>query len=513
MNTLPSIGTLPPKRSELIAAANATAKPTSKPSTSQVVTLKPQDRLYDLIEREQRPGDVRATLAGALTGDLHRQGLLFDNMIDTWPRLQTNLEEVQTKVAKAPFKVVPYAKKGQKPSKAAIERAEFVEDALHGMKPNPKKGEVGLEGLIKDLALSYYTGHAVTEIYWSDENGFTPRAAKDIPWRFFGYPVTDEGEDRLMLSPQGYASYQMEDFPDHKFLVAVRKVHKGHATVAAPLRALSQYWLAATYGLKWLLGYAQIYGIPLRIANYTDDTQLGKIEAMLQNLGTAAWGAFPDGTTIDIKDASKAAGNLPQALLMENADKANDIFILGQTLTTDVGDSGSRALGDVHAEVRLDKLQSVADYSAQVLTCQLVPSLLELNYGDTDEAPTIEMKFPRPKDETALVERDKVLHVEMKLPVAIDDLYERHGVKKPEEGAELFVPPEQQQPNGAQGDPATGDDPPHETKAARVEAAKAAFPPEARELFDQMAEALEHGTLLDWEALDGLLKSSINQGE
>ena len=111
MNELPTIGTLPLRRSELIEAANKSGAPT-KPSTSHVIRLEPKDRFYDMIEREQLPSDVKASLAGALTGDLHRQGMLFDSMIDSRSRLQTNLDEVTTKVSKAPLKVVPFSPKG-----------------------------------------------------------------------------------------------------------------------------------------------------------------------------------------------------------------------------------------------------------------------------------------------------------------------------------------------------------------------------------------------------------------
>ena len=57
---------------------------------------------------------------------------------------------------------------------------------------------------------------------------------------------------------------------------------------------------------------------------------------------------------------SKRCRNLPQKLLIEMADRQADIAILGQSLTTDVADSGSRALGDVHKGVRQDVIEAVA---------------------------------------------------------------------------------------------------------------------------------------------------------
>ena len=456
--------TLPPKR-ETAKLKVIDDEPT--------VALTPQDRFYDLIEREQKPANVRATLTAALNGDMHELGLLFQSMLDSWPRMQTNIDEVLTKVAKAPFKVEPFAAKGEDPTERAIEKAEAVEDILKGMTSDPTRSESDFGGLIRDIGLGYYTGHSVSEVYWRrGEKGAEIKATKDIPWRFIGYPSYQDDSDRLMLAPKGLYQSALIDFPEHKFLIAVRKAHKGHATVAAPLRALTQYWLAATYGLKWLLSFAQIYGVPLRIANYTDSKDLAKVSTMLQNLGSSGWGAFPKGVDIDIKEAAKSAGDLPQALLLENADKACDIFILGQTLTTDTSSSGSRALGDVHADVRMDKLQAVADFVSATLNTQAIPSILELNFGDTEEAPTITLDFPKPKDEKALAERDRVLHSEMGLPVEEEELYKRHGVKIPEEGAKLFSPPSPK-PNGPQGDPEAGDVfEPHETKAARVRVAR-----------------------------------------
>lgn len=465
MDRIP-IGALPPRRDE---KSHKITLSDSEPT----VRLTPQDRYYDMIDREQKPADVKGTLVSALNGDLHESGLLYNSMIDSWPRLQTNIDETLTKVSKAPLTVTPYAEKGEDPTDKAIEKAEAVEDILRGMKANPHNSEASLAGTIRDIAMGYFTGHAVSEVYWQKgEGNLTIRATKDIPYRFLGYPYDIDTSDRLMLAPDGLNQGNLIDFPEHKFLVAINKAHKSHASVAAPLRALTQYWLAATYGIKWLLSFAQIYGIPLRIANYTDSKDLAKVSSMLKNIGSAGWGAFPQGANIEIKEATKSAGELPQTLLIENADKAADIFILGQSLTTDVGSSGSRALGDVHADIRMDKLQAIADFVAVVLTDQLVPSILEINYGDTDEAPTVSIDFPRPKDEQALVARDKILHVEMGLPVEEEELYKRHGVKTPEEGAKLFSPPSPK-PNGLQGDPEAGDVfEPHETKAARVRVAR-----------------------------------------
>jgi phage gp29-like protein len=345
------------------------------------------------------------------------------------------------------------------------------------MSPVIALGEKGGQGIIEQLAYGYFAGHQVIEIRWEGrEIGIVPRAGKVVPPRFYGYPYDDrdeDKEDRLMFNPEGgLMGYDYVDFPEHKFLLAINGGHPGHPTVAAPLRALTGYWLAAVYGLKWLMDFSQKFGIPFRWATFADPNDKSLVAQMMQQIGSGGWGVFPQGTKLELHDATKAASAVPQKELIEMADRQCDTFILGQTLTTDVGDSGSRALGDVHQGVRMDVMQGVTDFVADILNEQFLPSLIELNYGEASEVPTISAKFEKPKDEEAMARRDKELFVSLGLPVEKSWLYERHAVPVPDpESDDLFQPGS----HGAQGEPATeGEKPPeeepsHETKA-RLEA-------------------------------------------
>ena len=447
MNILKPITSLfTPKAAPLVEARAAAPM-------SAVIQPKAQDRLYELIEREQLPGDVRETLAGALTGDLPRQQLLFQAMIDTWPRLQKNLTEVARSVSSTPWEIQPYSEQGDEPTESAIEKARMVQTAIENMSPRPAWDELSERGLVKSLTHGYYMGHQVCEVFWDRKaEGTMPRSAKIVPPRFYDYP--DTGEDRLMFSPDGgFYSGNYEDFPEHHFLIAVNRGHGAHPSIAAPLRALTGYWLAATFGLKWLLQFTQLYGIPFRWAEYEDESVKSKVCNMLENIGSAGWGAFPKGTKLDFVNAGQSADSLPQAMLLEMADKQCDTFILGQTLTTDVGDSGSRALGDVHQDVRAGVIQGVNDFVSDIFSHQLIPSIIQLNYGSDDEMPTYSSTVEAPKDEIGMAQRDQTL-ISMGMEVGKEWLYERHGVPMPEEGDDDIFQPSGG--NGAGGDPQTG---------------------------------------------------------
>jgi hypothetical protein len=260
-----------------------------------------------------------------------------------------------------------------------------------------------------------------------------------------------------------------EDFPEHRFLVAVNGGHPGHAAVAAPLRALAGYWLAAVYGLKWLLQFAQLCGVPFRWAEYANENDKPKICRMLESIGSAGWGAFPMGTKLNFVEARRSAEQLPQKVLIELADEQCDTFILGQTLTSSEGDAGSRALGEVHATVRQDVIEGVCDFVGEVLSYQLAPSLVTLNHGsDRSDVPGIWAVFEKPKDEKALAERDRILVKELGMKVGKTWFYDRHGVPMPADGDEVFEPAAEEQ---QEEEPKPGE--PEKKPAAKVQAADA----------------------------------------
>ncbi|MEM9235200.1 MAG: DUF935 family protein [Verrucomicrobiota bacterium] len=427
--------------------------------------------MLELIEREQLPTDVRTTLAGSLTGDLQRQQLLFQAMIDTWPRLQKALREVRLRVRKAPWKVVPWSERGEDPKPNAEKLAKEIEGLVWKMKPNAATATKGFEGTAEELAMAYFLGHQVLEVRWKrDAKGWCPESTKVVPPRFYGYPWSSEDdEDRLMLDRNGQlGATDFEDFPEHRFLLAVNGGHSGHPTVAAPLRALAQYWLAAVYGLKWGMMFAQLFGVPFRWAEYADPNDKLQVEQLMEKIGSTGWAAFKAGTKMNFLESSKGGqGSLPQWELIRLADEQCDVFVLGQTLTSSQGEKGSQALGTVHMEVREELVEGICDFVGEVLTHQLVPSIVELNHGaGYDDLPGIWAVFEKPKDEKGKAERMEIIKrigVEVGKQWAHDDLC----IPMPAEGEELLFQPG---PDGAQGDPATGDElAPHETKGRRLE--------------------------------------------
>ncbi len=224
----------------------------------------------------------------------------------------------------------------------------------------------------------------------------------------------------------------------------------------------------------------------------------------------AAWGAFPQGTNLQIVQGSTsgvAGPNDPNERLLWLADRACDILLLGQNLSSEINGQGSRAAAEVHREVELDLYETYAEFIVSTLNEQLIPALIRQNWGNLDEVPFVEVEIPRPQRDEEMARRDKLLFQDMGLPVSLQYLYERHRVPSPDPGGALFQPQKPLPPPEKVPAPATAREPgcrcgePVDARsesaaqlAARQQVAIDAFP-------GQMADAEAAGDYLVWNAI------------
>jgi phage gp29-like protein len=425
-----------------------------KDVTKPVIQLTARDRLYQEVRRRLMPNEVEGILASAIDGSLYYQGWLFNIMLDTWPRLQKDLRELTQAVLDVGLKIKPWAKKDEEPTDSAIEKADLVERSTLGCRADVTWRERSWEGLLKDIITSWLLGFAVNEIYWevrkNEDSGdleYQPRCFKPIPPRFFRYPMDVSEPDRLLLNPSGnFGNIQLFDWPQNKFIVSINEGHSGHPSMAAPIRCLSVLWTASVFGMSWFQNNAQLFGVPFRIGKFVKGDMQGYqiLSQMLAQMGSSGWAAIPTDTSIELLHMAQQGGGISERLV-EYADKICDIFVLGQTLTTDVQASGSRALGQVHHQVKSDLLDAILKYVGFVLTDQYSRALIALNYGpDEKEIPSFELDREEPIDELTIAQRDAILFGnstgQLGLPVSLEFLYDRHRVPAPEEGEQLFEP-------------------------------------------------------------------------
>lgn len=405
-------------------------------------------------------------LRGALAGDHFRQWELFSLMEDTWPRLGKNLNRLKGAVRNMTISVTPFAEDDEDPTDMAKEKARLCDTALRLMRAAADNDENTLDGTIYDLLDAWAKGTSILELVYHQVSTaklgsfWAPRASVWVHPVNYGYDVNGRVGLRNDVSgqmtpgiPSG-VTYQTQPnfvapFPEGKFLVAVRKHATGSMLGAAMLRPLCWWWLASNFAGDWLLNFAQLFGVPFRFANYDPQAPQATIDSicnMLQNMGSNGWAAFPAGTTFELKEAGGKADSSPQADIIDRADKACDLLVLGQTLTSDVGQGkgsggGSRALGQVHAGVESEIADSMGAFIADILQSQLFPALLKLNYGEDSECPSVTLETQKEDD---LTQRAQIVATLAQAGagkcIPLDWINDTFSIPHPEDGEETLAP-------------------------------------------------------------------------
>ena len=152
---------------------------------------------------------------------------------------------------------------------------------------------------------------------------------------------------------------------------------------AGKTKDLGLYLKAATQTIpkKNMLAYwdqfGEIFGMPIRIAKTTarDPKDRSQIENMLSSMGAAAWGLFPDGTDIDIKETTRGDAFNVYDKRIDRANSELSKGLLNQTMTIDNGSSLSQS--EVHLEVFENVVEKDADLVKDIVNDQLLPRMVK----------------------------------------------------------------------------------------------------------------------------------------
>ena len=122
--------------------------------------------------------------------------------------------------------------------------------------------------------------------------------------------------------------------------------------------------------------FGEMFGMPIRIGKTIsrDQKEITKVEKMLSDMGAAAWGLFPEGTEIDIKESSRGDAFNVYDKRIERANNEMSKGILNQTMTIDDGSSLSQS--QVHLDVFENVVEADADFLRDTINNRLLPFMV-----------------------------------------------------------------------------------------------------------------------------------------
>lgn len=276
------------------------------------------------------------------------------------------------------------------------QNAEDVENLLK---------KLDIQKIISDILDATQFGFQPLEIMWKrDKSGhIMPERVIAKPPEWFCF------DDDNNLKFRTKENYYGEVVPAKKFLLA-----QNNPTYNNPYgdRTLSRVFWNVTFkkgGLKFWVVFTEKYGMPHLIGKHprgSTKEETNSLADMLEDMVQDAIAVIPDDSSIEIQEASKSSSAEIYEKLIDKMNTEISKAILGQTLTTEIGSTGSYAASNTHMQVRQDIVDSDKKLVEGVIN-QLIQWIYEINFANA-EVPVFELYEPEDVDLT-LAQRDKIL--------------------------------------------------------------------------------------------------------
>ncbi len=383
--------------------------------TSHLHNLTPK-RIASILREAEVPGDGASERYVELAEIMEERDLHYLGVMQTRRR----------QVAQIGVRIEPASDNVQDIADADLVREFFSRDPI--------------EDELFDLLDAISKGYSVAEIIWDmSERQWRPAR---IDWRqprWFDFD-RDSGT-QLMRRDDSGGWVELEPY---KFIVHISKAKSGLALRGGLARAAAWAWLFKNYTIKDWMRFAEAYGQPLRIGKFgpgAKDADKQVLYKAVANIASDAAAIIPDDMSIEfISDTTVRGRSEIYRDLITYIDRQISIAVLGQTLTTDAGDSGSYALGQVHNLVRRDIERSDARQLAATLRRDLVIPIVALNHGVRKDYPKVIIERDEPTDTKMLAETlDKL--VPLGLRVRSTEVRAKLGLEEPDADDEVLSGP------------------------------------------------------------------------
>ena len=265
--------------------------------------------------------------------------------------------------------------------------------------------KLDIQKLMSDILDATQFGFQPLEIMWKrDKSGhIMPEKVVAKPPEWFCF------DDDNNLKFRTKENYYGEIVPNKKFLLA-----QNNPTYNNPYgeRTLSRVFWNVTFkkgGLKFWVVFTEKYGMPHLIGKHprgSTKEETNSLADMLEDMVQDAIAVIPDDSSIEIQEASKSSSAEIYEKLIDKMNTEISKAILGQTLTTEIGSTGSYAASNTHMQVRQDIVDSDKKLVEGVIN-QLIQWIYEINFANA-EVPIFELYEPEDVDLT-LAQRDKIL--------------------------------------------------------------------------------------------------------
>jgi phage gp29-like protein len=347
------------------------------------------DAWREYVSSGLTPQRLAGIFREADTGDVARQAALFEQVEEKDGHLTGERTKRQNAILDVDFQVFPASEDSRD-----VRVAEFVREYFQNC--------ADWEDVLVSLQDGVGKGYAGLETKWDVSGGQAlPSGFEFVEQKRF---LFQDRSGLLSRTPRLITDSDSMgvEIPAWKMLFHRYGGKSGHPTRSGIYRVCAWMYLFKNYSIKDWVVFAEVYGMPLRLGKYGAGASESDKDALVQaisSLGSDAAGIISRSTEIEFVETVKgtASGDLYKTLASFcNAEMSK--ALLGQTLTAEVGETGSYAASQTHNEIREDLLKADARAVAATIRDQLIRPVVGFNFGWDTDCPGYRPVFDEPED-------------------------------------------------------------------------------------------------------------------
>ena len=410
---------------------------TTRPRPGQVILPRREDSRRDYPSAGLTPSRLAAILREADDGSLSAAMQLYEEMEEKDPHLYAIANTRRLALTGLPWRIISAGERDEVSNRALADEA-----AAYGREVIARLD--AFDEVLQHLSLALGRNIAVAEIAWDIVHA-EPRPVELIPVDFTRIVFDDLDRPRILTvdEPRDGVALSANKFivhtPHHIMATSSGGGHVqrgGHAQRGGLLRVSALAYLAKNLALKDWMIFAEVFGMPIRIARYEPSAtpeEKRELLRMLESLGSNAAGIFSRAVELQIIESNRQTTGAPYERLLDFLNREMSKAWLGQTLTTDIaGQSGSVAASRVHEQVRQDILADDLRKEARTIQRDLLGPITRLKFGPDAPVPLFVREMHRVEDTRTLAD---VLDVAVnRLGISVSDSWVRRALGIPEEG-------------------------------------------------------------------------------
>lgn len=376
------------------------------PRPGRLLQPRREDSIRDYPADGLTPRRLAQLLRAADQGDLAGPMQLFEQMEEKDAHLFSVASTRRLALTGLDWQVVSAAEMSDRFDRAqADEAAAYCREVLAAAE--------GFDEILQHLALAIGRNLAVAEIVWDLAEG-GHRIVEFVPVDFTRLVFDDFDRLRILTAD---APREGIEPPPFKFIVHTPHAVSGHPSRGGLLRTTALAFLGKQFAVKDWLVFAEVYGMPVRIARYdpaASPEEKRELLEMLRALGSDAAAVFSKAVELEIVQANRGAPNPPYENLANFFNREMSKAWLGQTLTVDTaGSTGTFAAAQVHERVRQDILEDDIRKEGRTIRRDVLRPLTVLRFGADAPVPLFRRRLGPPASLHDLAEL---------LAVAVNDL-------------------------------------------------------------------------------------------